>query len=203
MTNNDYNLNKDIEEGLARAEKMLRRQRVAQTASILFSLVLIVLGTFFGYRNYQRARVERTASVQQLSETQTATAQSVLTATANANKTATAKALQMQVATPTQSPLKAEEAKVVIESHAPTRFGKAPLQVILSADLVSANGKTLCGSGKSCSYKWGIYRDEKYIASTTGEKFLDTFSQRGNYTIIATVCLNNNCKKEQINVRVE
>lgn len=42
MTNNDYNLDKEIEEGLARAEKMLRRKKRVIVAVIIGSVTLLV-----------------------------------------------------------------------------------------------------------------------------------------------------------------
>ena len=108
-----------------------------------------------------------------------------------------------KIATPTKPFLGTEGQKAVIESRAPSRVGRAPLQVVLYGDLVSTNNQSLCGNGTNCSFNWAAYRNGTDVAFDTGISFINTFSEKGDYTIILTACLDGNCETTQTNVRVE
>jgi hypothetical protein len=108
-----------------------------------------------------------------------------------------------KIATPTKLSFEAEGQKAVIKSSAPSRVGRAPLQVVLYGDLVSSNNQSLCGNGANCSFNWAAYRNGTDVAFGTGASFINSFSEKGDYTIILTACRNDNCETTQTNVRVE
>lgn len=96
MTNSEHDLDKEIEAGLDRAEKMLRRQRLFISGGILLALGAAAFGANIGYKNYQYILADRTATAQQIYAEQTATQRPIQTATAKVHQTTTAQQLMIE-----------------------------------------------------------------------------------------------------------
>lgn len=93
MSEFDDTLDKEIEEGIARAERMLRRQRITQIVSGLILVLLVVSVSFWGYSTHQQQLAFERATATEIART-SSTAAAVATATQKAESTATQAANQ-------------------------------------------------------------------------------------------------------------
>jgi hypothetical protein len=112
--------------------------------------------------------------------------------------------------TPTASlPAGSYKASIIIES---ALHGKAPLNVILQANLQSADGgPDLCNYGdvnNGCRYTWRVHKSDSsgnfgdQIDTWDGPWFTRSFDL-GNYFVTVEVCLNgnnNSCGSDEIYV---
>jgi hypothetical protein len=136
MSNTD-NLDKEIEEGLAQAEKMLRRQRLFISVGILLALGAAAFGANIGYENHQQVRAERTATAQQLRVEQTATQRPIQTATAKVHQTATAQQLYVEQ-TMTREAQKNATSTAIMSAYFATQTKRAEPTVTARAKVDSA-----------------------------------------------------------------